>query len=194
MIDFSNAKSIVTPKGEIAMISRGAEILFRKQKYKREVEYLESTGTQYIDTEFCQTNNTEIRFKAECTDGGSGTRCVFASGDTANTMSISAYLFNSGTNARWGKSIIINPYATSKTPHICVLNKSGFTVDGNTTAFDGNGLETNSIYPLILFAGASQGNIAQLGKVRMWYLQIYDNDVLVRDLRFLHLRNRLALQ
>ena len=52
MIDFSNARNIVTPKGEVAIIARGDEILWQKpaKKYKVELEYLEGTGTQYIDT------------------------------------------------------------------------------------------------------------------------------------------------
>lgn len=52
MIDFSNARNIVTPKGEVAIIARGDEILWRKQteNYKRELAYLESDGHQYIDT------------------------------------------------------------------------------------------------------------------------------------------------
>ena len=52
MIDFSNVKSIVIPEGEVAMIARGAEILWQKQneKYKVKLEYLETTGTQWFDT------------------------------------------------------------------------------------------------------------------------------------------------
>ena len=49
MIDFQNVKSIVIPEGEVSVIARGAEILWRKQKYKRELLYLESTGTQWLD-------------------------------------------------------------------------------------------------------------------------------------------------
>lgn len=50
MIDFSNVKRIVIPEGDVSAIARGNEILWRKRKYKCEVEYLESTGTQWIDT------------------------------------------------------------------------------------------------------------------------------------------------
>lgn len=45
-----NAKSIQTPRGELAMITSGEEVVWKKPKYKCEVEYLESTGTQKIDT------------------------------------------------------------------------------------------------------------------------------------------------
>ena len=60
MIDFSNVKSIVIPEGEVSVIARGAEILWRKQKYKRELAYLESTGTQWLDAGYRINNNSEI--------------------------------------------------------------------------------------------------------------------------------------
>ena len=52
MIDFVNAKSIYTPKGEVAVIARGEEILWQMEnpKYKKELRYIESSGTQWIDT------------------------------------------------------------------------------------------------------------------------------------------------
>lgn len=52
MIDFSNVRSIVIPEGEVSVITRGGEILWQKETkpYKTELEYLESTGTQWIDT------------------------------------------------------------------------------------------------------------------------------------------------
>ena len=59
MIDFANAKSIVIPEGEVSIITRGAEILWQKYAtpYKTELAYLESTGTQYIDTEYVMTGD-----------------------------------------------------------------------------------------------------------------------------------------
>lgn len=60
MIDFSNVKSIVIPEGEVSIIAHGAEILWQKRKYKRELAYLESTGTQHIDLKYVPNNTTEL--------------------------------------------------------------------------------------------------------------------------------------
>lgn len=69
MMDFNNVQSLVIPQGEVATIARDAEILWRKKKYKCEVEYLESTGTQYIDTGIVGTLDTayEIDMSTEAT-------------------------------------------------------------------------------------------------------------------------------
>lgn len=58
MIDFQNISNITIPEGEVSVIAKGSEVLWRKQKYKREVAYLESTGTQYIDTGVMVTDTT----------------------------------------------------------------------------------------------------------------------------------------
>lgn len=52
MMNFQNAKSIFTPNGEVMSISRNGEVLWQKQTkpYKQELAYIESTGTQWIDT------------------------------------------------------------------------------------------------------------------------------------------------
>ncbi len=67
MIDFSNAKSIVIPEGEVSVIARGAEILWQKLKLPieyQEVDYIESTGTQYIDTAYIPSNKTGLEIVA----------------------------------------------------------------------------------------------------------------------------------
>lgn len=68
MIDFLNTKSIVTPRGEVAVIARGDEILWRKQTnpYKVELAYLESTGTQWIDSGVECTGDLIVSFQGAC--------------------------------------------------------------------------------------------------------------------------------
>ncbi len=67
MIDFSSVKSVVIPQGEVTMIARGNTILWKKQKYKRELAYLESTGTQWIDTGVKLTNNHSVEIDYQFT-------------------------------------------------------------------------------------------------------------------------------
>ena len=52
-MNFSTVTSVEIPEGKVVSISKGTEVLWRKQKqkYKKRLLYLESTGTQYIDTE-----------------------------------------------------------------------------------------------------------------------------------------------
>lgn len=83
MIDFQNVRSIVIPEGEVAVIARDGEILWQKQsqKYKTELQYLESSGTQWIDTGYAFADDFawEINFQG-MNSGGTlfGGRTSFA--------------------------------------------------------------------------------------------------------------------
>ena len=61
-MDFQNAKSIVIPEGEVAVIARGNEILWEKYVAPAytELEYIESTGTQWINTGVKLTSNHSV--------------------------------------------------------------------------------------------------------------------------------------
>ena len=53
MIDFSSLKDITIPEGVVTSIMCGDTVLWQKKQaspYKRELAYLESTGTQWIET------------------------------------------------------------------------------------------------------------------------------------------------
>ena len=66
MIDFSTVKKIVTPRGEVAKIQRGGEILFERipddfrELYQR-VEYLSrKSGGGWIRTDFIADNQSGL--------------------------------------------------------------------------------------------------------------------------------------
>ena len=66
MIDFANLKYLEIPEGEVIEVKRGDEILWKKPadtKPYTELLYLESTGTQYIDTGMLAPLNTKIEVK-----------------------------------------------------------------------------------------------------------------------------------
>lgn len=55
MIDFASVKSFIIPEGEVQSISKDGVVVWAKPNeiqnpYARELNYIESTGTQYIDT------------------------------------------------------------------------------------------------------------------------------------------------
>ena len=89
MIDFANVRNIVIPEGEVFSIASGAEILWRKQKYKRELLYLESTGTQHIETDIPLTSNSRFEIVAEITSKPTTGSALFgARGSSANNNNI----------------------------------------------------------------------------------------------------------
>ena len=146
------------------------------------VEYLESTGTQYIDTGYIPTNNSVYKFKGECTQDATGTRIVFGSLNTNNTASSNAYLYNSATNSRWGTSTVQNAYATVQTPHTCQVDKNGYTVDGHTENFASGSFTGTSTNAIIIFGFRNAaGTVTTGAKIKLWYLTIEENGIIVRD-------------
>jgi hypothetical protein len=56
VIDFQNVRSVVIPEGEVSVIARGAEILWRKQT-KQKLRYI-----KFVVTEVRTTNGTQMQF------------------------------------------------------------------------------------------------------------------------------------
>lgn len=76
MIDFSNAKSIVIPEGEVASIARGGEILWKKQTNKKlryikfvvnEVRTANGTQMQFSELEFLDAVGNRFNYPATTT-------------------------------------------------------------------------------------------------------------------------------
>lgn len=60
MIDFSKVKSLTVPEGNIEKIETSGFVLWQKNESEyTELEYIESTGTQYIDTEILASDYPE---------------------------------------------------------------------------------------------------------------------------------------
>lgn len=188
MIDLLNARRIATDRGEIAMIKRGIEILWQKlvQKYKCELEYLESTGTQWIDTGLRLTENSKLEMLVSHFDTSvnrktfgsrsSATQNNFSvvSGPVGGTMSIVTD-FDNYKNNRLAHVINGDEFLEiSISKEKLKINNSeqeistygAFTTPGNAYLFDCSGTYPNGYTP---------------AEMRLYYCKVYDNDTLVRD-------------
>jgi len=179
---------------EITKAYQGDTIIYKKISYT-EVEYLESTGTQYIDTLFPATINTKIDIDFQYTNiTNSGKTRVFGSrkdwnlnGFYAGTHSNSMggaywYLVGDIINDRW--------HAASKNSdrnkHNLVLSKSGAYLDNTNIWVPDDVVSSFPTFATIALFGAFEGSggttyTIQKGIVRIFKCKIYDNDILVRD-------------
>lgn len=184
MIDFANAQSITIPEGEVASIARNGEILWRK-KYKKELAYLKSTGTQYIDTDvnadsnlgfeitykIDSLTNTENRWGAIRQNGSSYIR-HHSSMDSAQGML--RYYFNIGDKGYLPTDL--NKHTVSLDTDECTL-----TVDGVANSFEQEVFDCRLNYWLF----GRNGNTASLtnySKMTIYKCRLSKNGVLVRDL------------
>ena len=141
------------------------------------LEYIESTGTQYIDTGVIGSSNvrTVVDFKVDSL--GSGTTFVFGSQGTDSvryTLGMtSAGVFRSdyGTQLSSGPSVSLEArYLADKNGNVCAIGTD--TIINTASTFTG----TTNIY---LF-GRSYSSISY-SKINLYSCQIYINDVLTRD-------------
>ena len=150
----------------------------------RRLNYIKSTGTQYIDTNFTPTYSSHVVMDVECTATVSSFTAFFGFRNAASPTDSQA--FNAAvTNATTLRS---DYYGTNKTATVSTI-LARTTIDKNRNIMTGYGVtitntgSTNvSSGSLILLAmrtvasGISYGITANL-----YSCQIYDNDVLVRD-------------
>lgn len=149
--------------------------LFPVYPYDSEVEYLESTGTQYIDTDVTpnQELSIEIKWKNKTTQSG---KYLFGSG-SSTTNCIRGYI---STNGYWrfgGGYGALN--TTDTTLRTAVMDKEGLVINGVTYNYNGTVGTFSSARTIKIFAGDS-GN-APISTC-IYYFKISNNGTLVRDL------------
>ena len=144
-----------------------------------ELEYIQSTGTQYINTGFKPNNNTHVFLIANLTSTPTGNTSLFGA-RTAATSKNYAMLFippvfrsdyNNSYTQTWG--------ITATTKRTYDKNKETTTLDGTSKSY------TNALfqadYALYLFAINSAGASQWYASMQMYACQIYDNGTLVRN-------------
>ena len=152
------------------------------------VEYLESTGTQYIDTGVKGKNNlqykTKINYTNLSTSASNGIGGEYLGNASAYIGMVRAnghftYLFNN-TAVETTKTFYANTdYVIDST-----MNNGSQIVKVNnetisTGTLSGTFTSTRNIF---LYAVCSTNDAADVyGSLKMYYCKIYDNDVLVRD-------------
>ena len=154
--------------------------LKKKRPYYCELEYLESTGTQYIDTGIIPTENTRTLAKLYTTE--TGNKNWFGSSAVAgaygsygfNAMSETSveYIFG---NSQWkvlsASNVVGNPFTLD-------FSKDGIIINGTsigTPAYTSFG--TGSLTMTLFLRNGGTAYISG----RLYCFQIWNNDVLVRD-------------
>lgn len=144
------------------------------------LEYIESTGTQYIDTGFKPNQNTRIETKIVCPVNGTN-NWVFGA---RKSTTANKFCFVANANGYYQSQFGSENYNLSTS-----YNRTGaFIIDKNKTKviFDGSEIKTHTSSTftapvnLVLFGSNTNGTIAY-GSIKMYYCKIYDNETLIRD-------------
>ena len=187
MIDFENVISITIPEGDVAVIARGDEILWKKRKYKRELAYLENTERQWIDTGYIPNATSSVE--------------MIASGLSANSFTVATGTWFFGARAGYLNRAFGSYYDPSNSTLYYAFgnqmkNSVIKTLYNGEQKFYANsvGMYVNDVItvtatpntftspvPLSLFGLNNNGSVISSTKYKMHYFKIWDNGVLVRD-------------
>lgn len=149
----------------------------------QEVEYIESSGTQYIDTSVIPTVNTRVVLDIDVLSYPGDYLAIFGERHTTQTTNLFSFWVSSATTFRtdFGSSTgnttitasVIGRYVIDK-------NKNVTTVQGITATNPTSTIQTTySIYLLSNNYGGTADDRRPIAKI--YSCQIYDSDILVRD-------------
>ena len=160
------------------------EFISRLPQGYQEVEYIESSGTQYIDTGYKPTGENMRLVMDYMYPASPNGKSLFGA-ESSNTFSITFYS-RSATTAEFfiGSTYDVVSYnITTGTRYKldCHANNGAFTANLNEAAksetYSGNLVKTINLF---LFTNNGQQS-TQLISARLYSCQIYDNEILIRD-------------
>lgn len=153
----------------------GAFAFGRDLPYDAEVEYLLSSGTQYIDT-LIQPNqdlSVEIKWKNETNQTN---KYLFGSG-TSTSDCIRAFI---GTSNYWRFGGGYKSFATNDTTErIAIMDKTKVIMNGEEYNYGGTVGTFSSTKTIKLFAGATATSMIS---TRIYYFKVSQNGTLILDL------------
>ena len=163
------------------------------------VEYLESTGTQYIDTNYKPNGNTIIELKYQTPTQNTVQQGIFGARDSGNNrFTLFTGIVKNGFQADYAMSGSLSNYnqnipGVDGTAINVIKMSNSFTINNNDIKKISKEIFQNS-RNMYLFAN-NNNRIAQLPmKGYIWYFKIYEGDILVRDyIPVLDLSNRPCL-
>lgn len=150
----------------------------------QQLEYIQTSGTQYIDTGYIPSSNTSIEMKAS-NNATTNTTLYCARGTSGyQDKTYTAFLIN-GTSFRvdyYNSVQYENQMTAAKdTVYVYKQKKNVVYVDGNLVKTL-NQTEFSSAYNMYLLASHRGGSeIGNIGNVKLYYCKIWDGETLVRD-------------
>ena len=148
------------------------------------IEYLESTGTQWIDTGLIFDQDTSIKIKVNLNDVTVNQYgYVFGAGDSAQTNSFEMYTWNSAIDFNYngnnsseeissGDTVVVDwdknkiKYSKNEGPYVQI-----------TTSY----VPFSTPYTVSMFAIHRPNGIRGTSQIKIYYFKVYDKGYLIRD-------------
>lgn len=147
-----------------------------------QLRYIESSGTQYLDTGFIPNSNSRVVMDIEVTSKVTtflfGSRVNNLSDDTSCSFCM-PQITGASLRSDYGRSK--SPMAISPLQRLNIdMNKNVTTVNGTTVTAENQTFD--SVYSLVLLTVSTAGTLDKIRtSAKLYSCQIYDNGTLVRD-------------
>ena len=171
--------------------TKGKDIVYETEI--QQVEYIEGTGTQYIDTNFKPNNNSKIKYKMYLeTVPARQVKCLFGCRKSNNSDLFACFYVANNTvtvgrmrldygSATTGNAGHYYPNTSDNTLYNIELDKNKGIMNGESYTFGEN--EFQSEYNMLLLSCNTDGVAeTRIPSAKIYYSKIYDNGTLVRDL------------
>ena len=144
-----------------------------------QLEYIQNSGTQYIDTKFKPNGNTRVL--ADCSLLGGTYPTAFGAWTSASKDMVIVLALTANSARIYYASQEKDLSVSIMNRHIIDFDAGTFRVDGtNISSFAKNNFQcSNSIYLFTFHGGETQGSFKTTA--RYYNCKIYDNGILVRD-------------
>ncbi len=185
-------------KDKLELLATGEEITIDNKTGKiplgsklssqyREVEYIEGTGTQYIEINFSPTANTKVVYKMKASSSQTvasapllGTRV-----GSGNTNRFFPLAYSGTTNGRMtfgNKEHVFTLNTDTIYEGIFDAKNQTAKLNGQTYSLASNSFAASTATKFCVFGTNGYGTNHYIAKGRCYFCKIYENEILVKDL------------
>lgn len=144
-----------------------------------QIEYIQGTGTQYIDTGFYPNQDTGVTMDFEVTDT-SATSWLFCGRTAANNGAYGVYAYTGGSKFYFVYGANQTNFSGNTAQRqICTAGQNQCTIDGTTVTITAQTFTSSAT--LCLLARNTGGTVAGYAKAKLYSCKIYDNGTLIHD-------------
>ena len=145
----------------------------------KELEYIQSSGTQHLDTLFKPNNHTRVVIDFRSTFSTANSPKGLLGSRNSSDVGMFAFLYSNRIDPNYngvGKSVTVD----SLQRHVYDFNQNSFSVDGDVVSFDAGIFSSG--YNLLLLSVQNYGTIDnRKAQGYLYSCKIYDNGALIRD-------------
>ncbi len=170
-------------QSEIISKKNSADDVILPDEYQQ-VEYIASTGTQYINTNFIPDGNTIVKASYQRNTIDSNRYYLFGCYGSGGNLGRLQFSYGETSFIGYGNAYTdtITNITLNSAIHEIYMEKGSFKIDGEEK-YSGSWVDSTTTKQLYLFACNANGSVNEtyMGSMRIYNFKIYSGESLVRD-------------